>query len=466
MNTTNKMGSEPEPTGKVKSKTASPQQLKKIAFFSYDDQDALATLRLLGPAKTAGWEILRGYNFDDKKVHIEVVDDADMVLVQRDFCRDYDTYTKVRSLLASQPKPLVLDLDDNLFEIPIDHPDRQIGYYVDALLPIFLAVKEADLITVATKPLLDYLLPFNPNIRLIPNYLDDSVWNIAPRTPKVEANGVTTVGYMGGWTHRPDLQMLVPVLLQLQEKYPGRIQYHFWGTDAPKELEYFTQVDWYPILFTRYEEFASAFQAVDADILIAPLCDNLFNSCKSCIKFLEYGAVGIPGVYSRVTPYIGVIEHDKDGLLAYSTGEWLEGLSRLVESPGLRAELAGNAQQTIRRDWLLSDHLGERVQIYEDSILNFHPKERIETPASHIAQLIAVQTNEEALRKDKQYKTMRAELNEKDDHIAYLDHQLDMRDENIRQLEEEILSYVMSRSWRLTRPLREFTRFLKRFIHV
>jgi processive 1,2-diacylglycerol beta-glucosyltransferase len=446
--------------------TANQSRLKNIALFSYDDQDALATLRLLGPAKMAGWNILRGYDFDDGKVHIERVDAADMIFIQRDFCRDYDTYAKIKSLLAIQRKPLLIDLDDNLFEIPPDHPDRLVGYYADALLPIYQVVKEADLVTVATEPLRDYLLPFNPTIHIVPNYLDDSIWEVAPRVPKIDENATITIGYMGGWTHRPDLQMVVPVLKGLLDKYPGRIQYHFWGIDAPVELERYSQVDWYPLLFTRYDEFAKAFKEIDADILIAPLCDNSFNACKSCIKFLEYGAAGIPAIYSRVRPYIDTVEHGKDGLLAATDEEWMTGLCRLIESPSLRVELMKNAQEKIRKDWLLSANIARRIQIYEEAIANFRPKVWETTPSSRMEQTLSILNYEEAVRKDKQVKSLKAQGVEKDEHIFYLDHNLKMRDENIRQLEEEILSYVTSRSWRLTRPFREFIRFLKRLIHV
>ena len=443
-----------------------PSRLKSIAFFSYDDQDALATLRLLGPAKMAGWEILRGYDFDDGRVHVERVDPADLVFIQRDFCRDYDTYNKILDLLERQKKPFLIDLDDNLFEIPADHPDRMIGYYVDALLPVYQAVMDADLITVATEPLREYLLPFNTNIKVIPNYLDDSVWKISPPVPRSDQKGKITIGYMGGNTHRPDVRMLVPVFLQLLEKYPGRIEYHFWGIEAPPEVEYHSRVDWYPLLFDRYDKFAAAFGEVEADIMVAPLCDNRFNACKSCIKFLEYNAAGLAGVYSRVTPYADVIEPGKDGLLASTTDEWVAEISKLIEIPSLRTQLVENAQIKIRREWLLSANLSKRTQIYEDLLSNFQPKERISTPSYKLQQSLSDQYYEEGVRRDKQFKSMKTQIVDKDDRISYLDQQVAMRDENIRQFEEEVLSYVMSRSWRITRPFRELARLIGRLIHA
>ena len=47
---------------------------------------------------------------------------------------------------------------------------------------------------------------------------------------------------------------------------------------------------------------------------LAPLEDTPFNRAKSDLKFLEYSALGLPTVASRVTPYLGIDAHG--GVLA------------------------------------------------------------------------------------------------------------------------------------------------------
>ena len=41
------------------------------------------------------------------------------------------------------------------------------------------------------------------------------------------------------------------------------------------------------------------------DLALAPLEDNLFNRCKSNLKFLEYGACGYPVIASDIECYRG-----------------------------------------------------------------------------------------------------------------------------------------------------------------
>lgn len=427
---------------------ANQRQLKKIAFFSYDDQDAMAILRLLGPAKLAGWEILRGYDFNDRLVHLEVVDKADLVLIQRDFCKDYATYTKIISLLKSQKKPLVIDLDDNLFELPANHPDRLTGYYAESLLPLLQGIMDADLVTVPTKPLRDYLIPYNKNIMIIPNYLDDSLWKLSPPKPPNNDSAKIVIGYMAGPSHRPDLQMILPALQKILEKYPGLIRFNFWGIDAPIELESYSQVNWYPTQTFRYDAFITAFQTMYADIMVAPLCDNLFNSCKSPIKFLEYGAIGVPGIYSRMHPYKNMVDNGKDGFLASTIYEWVDAMSTLIENPALRQNLAVNAQRKILKRWLLSKNVDLRIQIYEGAINNYFPKEEISSYFYRLIKSFSEQYYEEQQRTENKITSFQMDLDNKESHID--------------ELEDEILGYVNSQSWRFTRPMRVLKAYMRR----
>src|SRR4030042_2509369 len=448
------MGYKTSSTNSPETKSSKSARLKTIVFFYYFDHDPIATLRLLGAAKLAGWEIIHGYDSKTGMANLDAIDKADLVIIQREFCQDYEIYTKVKSILKSQNKPLILDLDDNLFVLPIDHPGRLNGYYVNSLLPLLQAVMEADLITVSTKPLREYLLPFNPNIQIIPNYLDDSIWQLSSQVSETGSSGKVTIGYMGGDIHEPDLKMILPILLQIFNKYPDHVNFHFWGIDAPTELAPYSKVDWYPTRIKRYDEFASTFLTQHADILIAPLCDNLFNSCKSPIKFLEYSAFGAPRVYTRVTPYADIVENGKDGFIASTTDEWMDGLSRLIESPSLRQEVVQNAQQKISKHWLLSKNINKRKKIYEDTISNFHPRTDISSSFYRIEKSLSEQYYEERKRNQAEIANrieyidlLNSQLINRDVEIDELNQQIKSKELCIKDLENEVVSYATSMSW-------------------
>ncbi len=92
------------------------------AYTPYRWDHALVVLRLAGPCAAAGVTVLRGT--DGSTVRPELVSQADLVLIQRDFPRDTAGYTQVTAAARAHGKPIIFDLDDLLLELPPDHPDR------------------------------------------------------------------------------------------------------------------------------------------------------------------------------------------------------------------------------------------------------------------------------------------------------------------------------------------------------
>ncbi len=478
---------------------------------------------------------------------LEKIHEADIVLVQRDFCQYLASFEQILTLAHSLRKPVIFDIDDMLFELPENHPDRISHYYTSSLLPMLLAVMEVDLVTTSTTNLRDYLLPFNRKIRVLPNYLNDSLWQMKEAQPVQPDEKKIMIGYMGGASHKPDLQDVLPALLQIVDKYPGRIGFHFWGIQPPPELAAISQCDWFPPKSRHYADFARYFQTQSADIVISPLVDNYFNAYKSPIKFLEYSAIGAPGVYSRIKTYSDMITNGKEGLLAETTREWVDALSELVEKPALRTRLVQNAQQKIQQGWLLSKNVDKVKQTYDSAIpmpaetrdfppfysvikslawqyytegqekthqvhtlsnqlesktksvhtlsiqvkekdqalhilndqlvrkdelmseLNDQLAEKEERIVSYKQQLIKKEQGFGALKnqlveKDEDFSLIKDQLLEKTEVIRTLNNKLAEKDRSIRALsnqlelaEEEVISYAVSNSWKITRPLRKIS---------
>jgi len=98
------------------------------------------------------------------------------------------------------------------------------------------------------------------------------------------------------------------------------------------------------------------------DFALAPLVANEFNEAKSAIKFLEYAALGVPGIFSDVGEYGSTIEHGETGLLVASDRlqDWEQAIFELASNPPLRERLATNA----RRELLNKHLLGDAVPIW------------------------------------------------------------------------------------------------------
>jgi hypothetical protein len=144
-----------------------------VAFSPYRWDHALTVLRLVSPLRYAGIQLIHGNEGSD--IHPENVSLGDAVVIQRDFPNYLEMYSTIVERARVERKPVIYEIDDLLLELPDDHPDSSIGYYAPGLFSMLRAIIEADLVTTTSSALRAYLLPFNPNIAMLPNCLDEEL---------------------------------------------------------------------------------------------------------------------------------------------------------------------------------------------------------------------------------------------------------------------------------------------------
>ncbi len=443
----------------------------------------MAYVRLIAPFRILGFRLINGSqeNCDVR----EAISQGNVVIFQREFPMQFDLYQRVVEAAREERKPILLEIDDLLFFLPETHPDRQKHYYAFALLPMLQALLEADAVIVPTLKMREVLEPYNDRIFVIPNYLDDTLWSLKPPVAQDLSSSTLVIGFMGTDSHRPDLEFVAPVLLSVLNRYPQQIRLRFWGIQPPVQLRAHPQVEWIPCDYRSYEDFAVFFQTQSADIFIAPLIDNLFNRCKSPLKFFEYSALGVPGVFSRLEPYTSVVRHGQNGLLAYSLDEWEECLAQLIEDRELRFHLAANAQEIVKEKWLLSTNAFRWRETIQ-TILDYKKREGrevTESPLLNILRSINIQLFESVRelnahigqqaqtiqelnahigQKAQTIQELNAHIGQQAQTIQELNAHIGQQAQTIQELNQEILGYVLSRSWRFTRPFRMVSRKISR----
>jgi hypothetical protein len=257
------------------------------------------------------------------------------------------------------------------------------------------------------------------------------------------------IGYMGGQTHAADLLMVTSVLRRILDEFSGQVTLRFWGASPPAELGDHPTVEWLPLEISDYPEFARYFSTQACDIAIAPLVDNPFNQAKSAIKFLEYSALGMPGVYSRLDPYQGLVAHGENGLLAYNEQEWFDALRRLIVDPALRTRIAHSAQQTIRASWLLSQHAHEWPQAYLKAANAPHDRQAAQLKRIQIVSQAARQTQTRQLAIEAEQARLSQELKERTADASFYQERYQDALNEIEFVRAQIEEIHRSSSWQL-----------------
>jgi glycosyltransferase involved in cell wall biosynthesis len=430
--------------------------VKTLVAYTADPWDsALPWLRYRGPAKAAGLTVIPGNK--GPQVDPEKIAQADAVIIQRDFPRFVEPCAQVLINARQGHKPVIYEIDDLLPALPESHISWADLSWVQQ--PLLWMAVEADWVVTSTSGLRSALLPLNPNIQVLPNYLDDRLWPFALPAKK-EAEEPLTIGYMGGQSHAPDLEMLLPVLRRVLEAYPGQVALRFWGIAPPAEIGENPSVEWVPLEILDYPEFARYFSTQSCDIAVAPLVDHPFNRAKSAIKFLEYSALGWPGVYSRLEPYEGLVVSGDNGFLASTEQDWFESLSRLITDHALRLQIAGNAQHTVRQNWLLSRHAHEWPELYSMAVETAQSTKTRRLERIQLIAQAARQTQTRQLSLEAEQARLSQELEQRRADARFYQERYQDSLNEIQFVRAQIEAIQDSRSWRLIQKAQQLRQLL------
>lgn len=251
---------------------------------------------------------------------------------------------------AEQGRRLVFEVDDDLWHLPPDNPGA--GFYDEATRQRMTDnAAAASVVTCTTPRLAELLRGFNPNVRVVPNYIDAALLTVQRRR-----NRRVTIGWAGSNTHAADLKVAARPLWKLLAARP-QIDLHLIGADY-RHLTGGRHTPW-------ARPTPNYYRLIDFDIGIAPLADTPFNQSKSPIKALEYAALGIPVVASNVGPYAEFVQHGVTGFLADTAQDWTRYLRALASDVTLR-ERMGAAAREQAAEWTIQGHAYEWDRIVEE----------------------------------------------------------------------------------------------------
>ncbi len=304
------------------------------------------------PWACAEIRLLRPYRHPLMRKHMEVstgprlpLDRVDAVVIQRALTPEAsleDAITFLRDVRRRGIK-IIYDLDDDLLS---QHPSFTLERGLMPSRPrIRLLLREADAVTVSTALLADRVRPLNPCVFVWPNAIDE---NFMSET-RSDIGEKADIGYFGTMSHLGDLLAVMESLEMALNGLPARPEMELCGiSDDPRMAGLFAtqcKVRMLPV-DGDYASFQTRLhRRTHWKTGLAPLTDNVFNLCKSDMKFLDYALAGIPSIYADCPAYAAVIDGETG--LKVSLEGFGAAVLRLLQDHDLRNHIRDAARQYV-----------------------------------------------------------------------------------------------------------------------
>lgn len=97
------------------------------------------------------------------------------------------------------------------------------------------------------------------------------------------------------------------------------------------------------------ENEVECFEGIGVGLM--PLDDSPWTRAKCAFKLLQYMALGIPSVASPVGMNGEIVEHGRNGMLAITDEDWVNGLDELISRPAKRREIGCAGRETVEKSF-------------------------------------------------------------------------------------------------------------------
>jgi len=213
------------------------------------------------------------YNWNEIVLTWVTLSKYDLVWMQRPVHQEAVNAISYLKLIKT---PVWVDWDDDLFNIPQTHSSYMV--FAQNRDNIISIATSADVITVSTEAIRDVYAPYNPNIRIIPNAVNDDI--LQPLT----GTRTNTLFYRGLKSHEDDVYYYSNHFRKLVE---DGANVKFMGFNPIRYVPKCTWVGERDI--NHYMKYIRDLRPL---AFLFPMIDNPFNRARSNIAWLEATIAG------------------------------------------------------------------------------------------------------------------------------------------------------------------------------
>jgi len=300
------------------------------------------------------------------------------VRIQRQATEHQLAFVKgLRKLADAQGFRIVYEIDDVIFSEDIPDYNKYKPAFTDPKIrQCSLEIMSlCDEVTVTCEFMRQYYMSKTGHkcITVIPNYPPEFWMGNHYRANKIEdnyrkfccgKNAKPRILYPGSGAHfdvenrtnqNDDFAHVRDAIVKTMDKY----QWVFFG-GYPLPLHQFVQsgkIEFHP--WKRLYEYPKHIASLNANIMVAPLCDNNFNKAKSDLKLIEAGCFGIPIACQDIETY-------SESPVKFKTGdEMIDQIGLMIKNPGYYKTLSKGGREMAEKRFLERDeNIDKYVEMY------------------------------------------------------------------------------------------------------
>lgn len=248
-------------------------------------------------------------------------------------------------------KRIIYDYDDAIW-IPVASEHNKIARYIKWFSKVAAICRMSYKVSAGNEYLADYARKYCKKVKVIPTVVDtDKVHN------RLQDQTVTdpTIGWTGTFSTLKYLNIVVPAIQRLQEKYSFSFIV-IANKDPELPLKRYR--------FIKWEKETEAEDLLNIHIGVMPLHDGEIEKGKCGFKAIQYMALGIPAVVSPVGVNKDIVSDGIDGFVCNSVEEWEEKLMSLLKDPMMRQQFGAAARKKIEERYSVKATTGMFLDLF------------------------------------------------------------------------------------------------------
>jgi glycosyltransferase involved in cell wall biosynthesis len=233
-------------------------------------------------------------------------------------------------------KKIIYDFDDAIW-IPFSSENNKLASRLKNFGKVANICRWSYKVSVGNEYLGDFARKYNSSVIVIPTVVNTSEVH---NQLQDQQTLIPSIGWTGTFSTLKYLDIVLPVLQELQAKYPFKFIV-IADKDPKLPLQHYR--------FTKWSRDKEAEDLLQFHIGLMPLYDDEISKGKCGFKAIQYMSLGIPAVVSPVGVNSIIVDDTISGFVCHSSAEWKDKLELLLNNSKLRASMGVAARKKIEK---------------------------------------------------------------------------------------------------------------------